>query len=54
MRIDNVVFPPQKLPMKDKDAVWGKACIDAIIGRFGAGTYGGYTRKERMGISYGL
>jgi hypothetical protein len=40
--------------MKDKDAVWGKACIDAIIGRFGAGTYGGYTRKERMGISYGL
>jgi hypothetical protein len=54
MRIDNVVFPPQKLPMKDKDATWGKACIDAIIGRFGAGTYGGYTRKERMGISYGL
>jgi hypothetical protein len=54
MRIDNVIFPPQKIPMKDKDAVWGKACIDAIIGRFGAGTYGGYTRKERMGISYGL
>ena len=54
MKIDNVTFPPQKVSMKSKDETWGQTCVDAIVGRSGAGTYGGYTRKERMGISYGL
>ena len=54
MRIDNVTFPPQKIPMKQKDETWGQTCIDSLIGRTGIGTYGGYTRQERMGISYGL
>ncbi|MBE3087416.1 MAG: hypothetical protein IMZ64_14515, partial [Bacteroidetes bacterium] len=40
--------------MKQKDETWGQTCVDAIIGRSGVGTYGGYTRTERMGIAYGL
>lgn len=54
MKIENVIFPPQKVSMKSKDETWGQSCVDSIVGRTGAGTYGGYTRKERMGISYGL
>ena len=54
MKIENVTFPPQKISMKSKDETWGKSCVEAIVGRSGAGTQGGYTRKERMGIAYGL
>jgi hypothetical protein len=54
MKIDNVTFPPQKVSMKAKDETWGTSCVNAIIGRGSGGIYGGYTRKERMGIAYGL
>lgn len=54
MKIDNVTFPPQKVSMKAKDETWGKTCINALIGRSGGGLTSGYTRKERMGIAYGL
>lgn len=54
MKIDNVVFPPQKIAMKSKDETWGQSCVDAIVGRSGSGATGGYTRQERMGIAYGL
>ena len=54
MKIDNVVFPPQKIAMKSKDETWGQSRVDAIVGRSGSGATGGYTRQERMGIAYGL
>lgn len=54
MRIDNVTFPPQKIPMKQKDETWGRTCVDAIIGRSGTGLSGGNNRKERMGTAYSL
>ena len=48
------LFPVQKIPLREKTQEWKEACVDAIIGREGAGSLNDTTMKERMKISYDL
>lgn len=32
MKYSNTIFPPQKIPLKQKNEAWGKACVDYIAG----------------------
>lgn len=49
------VFPFQKVPLREKNEQWRKACIDSIISRMWASeAIEGRTKRERIAISYDL